>query len=246
MNRLTAALALSLTLALFLPLQVLGQAAGPGPGPGPGPDTPAGPNARECSVPTLVWELPYESLRAREVSDLQFMREDEKLARDVYLSLYESSGLKLFKKTARQERTHMRWVKVLIDKYEIADPCAGNGIGVFDDPALQALYTDLVEVGSGSAVDALTVGVALEELNLYDLITRAQRRADNEDLRALYENLMKSSRNHLRRFFSRLENRGVTYQPSHLSDETFAGIVNTPLEKGLMDAYGEWVCGGWF
>ena len=244
-QRLTGALGLVIALTLTLASGAGAQAAGPGPGPGPDPDAPAGPRARECSVPTLLWELPFETLGSREIAGLSYMREEEKLARDVYLSLYEATGLRLFKKTARQERKHMSWVRVLIDKYELTDPIAGNGIGVFDNPRLQDLYTDLVQLGGGSAVDALTVGAALEELNLYDLITRARRRADNEDLLALYQNLMKSSRNHLRTFVSRLESHGVVYEHSHLSAETYAGIVNTPLEQGLMDAEGEWICGGW-
>jgi hypothetical protein len=245
MNRLLTMVALSLVVALLSAAHLDAQATGPGPGPGPDPDSPAGPQARECSVPTLLWQLPYENLRSKEIKHLLYIREEEKLARDVYMSLYESWGVRLFKKTARQESNHLAWTKVLIDKYELIDPIAGNGIGVFDDPDLQRLYTDLVVVGNESVVDALTVGAALEELNLYDLITKALRRANNEDLRALYENLMKSSRNHLRTFVTRLERYGVVYENSYLSDETYAGIVNTPAEKGLMDASGEWVCGGW-
>lgn len=50
------------------------------------------------------------------------MREEEKLARDVYLELYETWDLPVFYNIAQSEQTHMGAVKTLIEKYNLKDP----------------------------------------------------------------------------------------------------------------------------
>ncbi len=223
-----------------------GHEPGPGPGPGPeaGPEAEEGPQARECSVLSLLWELPLENLSTQERADLAFMREEEKLARDTYLSMYEAWDLKVFRKIAKAEKQHIAAVLALFDKYGLPDSAAANAIGVFNDVGLQSLYGDLVELGSLSKIDALTVGALVEEMDIYDLITRALLNTNNEDLKTLYQNLAKGSRNHLRAFDKLLEKRGVTYEPDYLSSQTYEEIVSSPIEKGMVDADGEWICGG--
>lgn len=49
------------------------------------------------------------------------MREEEKLARDVYLTFGEKWGLTLFTNIAKSEQTHTDAVKTLLDRYEIKD-----------------------------------------------------------------------------------------------------------------------------
>ena len=106
-----------------------------------------------------------------EIESILYMREEEKLARDVYLTLYEAWGLPVFQNIARSEATHMEAVKTLIDRYGLADPVAQE-IGVFTDPTLQQLYDQLVADGSNSLADALKVGAAIEEIDILDLEER--------------------------------------------------------------------------
>ena len=221
-----------------LPAQGPGQGGGRGPGPG------GGPGARLCSVPSLLLSLPIEPLSGPERRFLLYVREEEKLARDVYLSLYETWNRKVFLKIARSEKGHMDWIKVLIDRYELPDPVASHGLGTFENRGFQELYRELVILGSDSLITALEIGAMIEEKNIYDLMVKGLRRADNQDLRALYLNLAKGSRNHLRTFHRLLDARGVVYEPEWLSDETYFGIVSTPIEKGIVDLEGEWICGG--
>ena len=79
-----------------------------------------------------------------------FMREEEKLARDVYLTLYDAWGLTPFASIAVSEQSHMNAMLLLL-KYRLPDPAAGKPIGEFTDPDLQALYDTLIARGLGSA-----------------------------------------------------------------------------------------------
>ena len=90
------------------------------------------------------------SLSATEIDSLQFMREEEKLARDVYLTLYDVWNVEIFNNIASSEQQHMDAIKSLLDKYDLDDPIIdNNSIGDFHNPVLQALYTELVERGIG-------------------------------------------------------------------------------------------------
>lgn len=94
------------------------------------------------------------TLNASEVDSVLFMVEEEKLARDVYLTLYDKWGLITFSNIARSEQRHVDAVKYIIEKYGLEDPTIDE-IGVFKNEELQALYTQLVETGSKSLVDAI-------------------------------------------------------------------------------------------
>lgn len=165
-------------------------------------------------------------LSQEEIDGLLFMREEEKLARDVYLALYEVWGQPTFKNIAGSEQTHMDEVLDLLEGYGIADPAAQLQDGQFANSDLQALYDQLVEQGSQSLADALKVGAAIEEIDIRDLQERSAQ-TDEAAIRAVYENLEMGSENHLRAFTSTLARRtGETYQPQYLSGEEYQKIVS--------------------
>ena len=62
---------------------------------------------------------------------LTYMREEEKLARDVYIFLYDKWGSQIFNNISVSEQTHMDAIKTLLDRYGIPDPVADKGPGVF-------------------------------------------------------------------------------------------------------------------
>ena len=167
-------------------------------------------------------------LSADEVADLLHMREEEKLARDVYLALYDKWGSRVFQNIARAEQVHMDAVGALLQTYGIEDPVAktGDARGVFVNPDLQALYEQLVSQGSTSLVDALTVGVTIEKLDIEDL-NRAIARTTHDDIRQVYKNLRRGSENHLQAFLRNLRALGVNYQPwKMLLPALFSGNLN--------------------
>jgi len=134
---------------------------------------------------------------------LLYMREEEKLARDVYQELYQVWGLTIFSNIARSEQKHMDSIKTLLDRYHLTDPAEGNGVGVFTNSDLQALYFELIAKGEKSVLDALQVGVIIEETDITDL-TKALNGTVHRDIERVYANLMAGSYNHLAAFESKL------------------------------------------
>ena len=81
---------------------------------------------------------PTGELTDYEIEALLFMREEEKLARDVYLAMYEVWGTPIFSNIAGSEQAHMDAVAYLLEAYGLEDPVAGNPNGIFENDELQA------------------------------------------------------------------------------------------------------------
>jgi hypothetical protein len=185
---------------------------------------------RGASEPFLA-EMPVGELNDVEAEGLLYMREEEKLARDVYLALYEQWGMQVFSNIADSEATHMEALKTLLDRYGLADPVEGKVNGEFANEELQALCDQLVVQGSESLVEALNVGAAIEEIDILDL-DKSVAQTDKADIQRVYDNLTRGSRNHLRAFVSSLERQGVQYERAYLSPEAYDEIVNAETERG--------------
>ena len=82
-----------------------------------------------------------------------------------------------------------------------------------------------------SLIDALKVGVEIEELDMRDIAAQMVD-IDNADILMVYDNLLRGSRNHLRAFMKVLTQQGGTYVPKYISQEEFDAIVNSPVETG--------------
>lgn len=179
---------------------------------------------------TQIDALPMATLTPDEAAGLTQMREEEKLAHDVYVALYDKWQLKPFSNISSAEQTHSDAVKMLLDRYSLADPAAGNAEGVFTNPDLQALYTALVAQGSTSLVDALTVGAAIEDLDIADLQALT---TTTPDIKLVYDNLEKGSRNHMRAFTKQLDKNGAEYTPTHISQADYDAIIAGDMERGM-------------
>jgi len=185
---------------------------------------------RGIGEPILV-ETPAGELSEAEEEGLLYMREEEKLARDVYLALYEQWGVQTFTNVAGSENTHMEAVKTLLDRYGLSDPVEGKQAGEFVNEDLQALYDQLVDQGSRSLVDALKVGAAIEEIDILDL-KEYLTQTDKADIQRVYDSLMRGSQNHLRAFIAGLERQGVEYKPEYLSPEAYDQILAAGTGRG--------------
>jgi hypothetical protein len=175
--------------------------------------------------------LPAGDLSDAEAEGLLYMREEEKLARDVYLTLYDTWGVATFRNIAKSEQKHMDAILTLIDRYGLEDPTLGREAGEFADEELQALYDQLVAQGSESVEDALLAGAAIEEIDIIDLQDYVAQ-TDNADLQRVYQSLLRGSENHLRAFVSALEAQGGSYQPEFLSEEAYDGILSSSADGG--------------
>jgi len=141
-------------------------------------------------------------LTQEQKDNLVFMYQEEKLARDVYITLANLYDLRVFKNITRSEQRHMDSVKGLLESYNIPVPVLSDDIGVFENEELQALYNELVEKGKQSEQDALEVGVAVEETDIADL---EEKMIDApSDIQRVFSNLLKGSYKHLNAFNSKL------------------------------------------
>ena len=164
-------------------------------------------------------------LSVAEIEALLYMREEEKLAQDVYMALYERWGLPIFLNISQSEQSHTDSIKVLLDRYGLADP-ASSQAGVFTNPELQALYNELVVRGEVSITEALKTGAAIEEIDILDLENDLAV-VVQPDIQQVFQNLLQGSCNHLRAFVSNLENQsGEIYQPQYLPTEQYQSIIS--------------------
>lgn len=172
------------------------------------------------------------ALSADEAAGLLFMREEEKLAHDVYVTLAEQWNLPVFTNIAQSEQRHTDAVRTVLERYGLNDPAAGNPVGVFVDPALQQLYNDLIAQGSQSTVDALLVGTIIEETDILDLQTRIAQ-SDHADIVQLYSQLLRGSSNHLRAFVRSWESATrEVFVPQFLDQESYDAIINDSAAPG--------------
>jgi len=132
-----------------------------------------------------------------EAAGLVFMREEEKLARDVYRVMWEKWGLQIFENIMQSEQRHMDAILYLLGKYGLEDPAIAPGI--FNDSDLQGLYDELVQKGELSVVDAVEVGVIIEQTDIDD-ITELLSQTDKTDIVRVYTNLLNGSYSHLAAF----------------------------------------------
>ena len=170
-----------------------------------------------------------ETLTQEEIENLQFLIEEEKLARDVYLFSYDLYSQKIFKNISNSEQSHINSAAVILEKYNIQD-LSFEERGKFSNEILQELYNDLTDLASKSLEDALIAGATIEDLDINDL-NNFIINTTHEDIEDMYQKLNCGSRNHLRGFTSNLDSLGVSYDPQFISLEEYDTIINGSHEQ---------------
>jgi hypothetical protein len=150
------------------------------------------------------------TLSEEEVDHILYIRQEEKLARDVYLALYDHYAqdpflARIFLNISNSEQRHMDAVKRLIDAYGLTDPVEDDTEGVFPDTDddFTSLYVNLVAQGKIGYCEALNVGVDIETLDIEDL-ELALTEATSPAVIRVFTNLLNGSNNHLNAFESRI------------------------------------------
>jgi hypothetical protein len=139
-----------------------------------------------------------KELTSEQTDELVFLYQEEKVARDVYIKLYEKWGVRVFNSISKAEQRHMDAVKGLLVKYDIPVPITDEDIGSFVLPELQYLYDTLMEKGLNSEIEALEVGVVIEEKDIIDI---AEMMEDSSgDIERVFKNLLDGSYYHLDAF----------------------------------------------
>ena len=170
------------------------------------------------------------ALTQSELASLLKMKEEEKLARDVYTALGVKWGSVVFTNISAAENNHLNAIVLLLTNYGSTETSIGEA-GVFADVAIQTLYNDLVAKASVSIDEAYKTGALIEEMDIKDLI-QALSSTTNENVTLVFENLLKGSRNHLRAFNRQLTTLGIVYTPVYISQTDYDLIVTSPMEKG--------------
>ena len=180
---------------------------------------------------TPIALIPAGEVDQTEIDALLYMREEEKLARDVYQYFANLWGMPAFLNIASSEQVHMDLVLDLINRYNLTDPAAVDA-GVFTNPDLQALYDQLTAQGSVSVEEAFKVGAAIEEIDIVDLQERLAQ-TDQADIQQVFDSLMYGSYNHLNAFVTNLSNRyGITYAPQYLPEDLYQEIMQSSGTTG--------------
>jgi len=194
----------------------------------------AAPTVSDASCPGAV--IP---LTQAEIDEALFMREEEKLARDVYdeLAAYWLAQVgavpvvNIADNISNSEQKHMDSMKAVLDCYGLPDPVdSAETPGMFINPELAQLYTTLTTRGRASQLDALKVGALIEEVDIEDLqesIEISQQAYTD----AVYENLMCGSRNHLRAFAGQIIKTEGSYTAQVLDQAMVDAIINSPREN---------------
>ena len=149
-------------------------------------------------APSVAATTPTRPTAAQKLQ-LQYLVEEEKLARDVYAYLAANVTSQKFSNIVKSEQTHMDNISALLKKYNYFNPTTTRAPGVFRDAELQKLYNNLIAQGSVSVAAAMQVGIAIEELDISDLKKMMTNPAP-ADVKYAWDLLLKGSQNHLAAF----------------------------------------------
>lgn len=180
---------------------------------------------------------PFDStadLTADEIEFVYAVREDEKVARDLYTAFFEKYSLKTFSNISRSEANHMRAVEILLEYYEIDFPAAGE-YGVFEDSARQAIYDSLLAKGN-TALEGFRVMAQLEEENIVSY-RNVLSDITNPNIKIVIENLGKASENHFKAAIRQITALGGTYAPKLMNQEEYKAMIAKGFEQGKRYRY---------
>lgn len=174
-----------------------------------------------------------------EKTTILHMREEEKMARDIYLTLNEKWNQQVFSNISGSETYHMSQIKVLIDKFKLEDPVAKNDDkrGAFANKDLKKMYDEFTTSGKTSLEAAFRAGAKVEEADIKDL-KDAIANTVNADIKSTYKYLLQASENHLRAFVRNLKRLGIDYNPAILSEQYFKTIIDGDNKKGAGNGKG--------
>lgn len=182
-------------------------------------------SAQPISEQQVELTLTEEMVETTGAEGLLYMAEEEKLARDVYLALYDMWGSRVFLNIANAEQQHMDAVSAIMNDKEITNPVENSEIGVFHNTEIAELYESLVAQGSTSIEEAFLVGAIIEDLDIYDLQRYIEASEDEVEI-WVYNNLLRGSESHMRAFVRQLDRYGLDYTARYISDAELSRILS--------------------
>lgn len=151
-----------------------------------------------------------------EIDGIKYVRESEKLSRDIYSIFFNTWEIEIFNILYKTEITHSNAMKNTIEKYNLDDPSEDDSIGVFTSPYFQRLYDDFLEKGKTSFYEAMYIAATIEEMAIYDF-KDYKTQIEDKDLSKLFLNLEYGAIANLRKLNKELELFGISYEARYIS-----------------------------
>lgn len=139
------------------------------------------------------------TLTAAQKTQLAAMAEEEKLAHDLYVAFADKYGTTVFTRIPNAETRHLAEVRILMERYAVADPTAGQSTGTFSSASVQQQYTKLLAQGTASVDAAYAASRTVEATDITDLKS-ASAGMTAPDVLQVYKNLLAGSQRHLLAF----------------------------------------------
>ena len=162
-------------------------------------------------------------LTPAEIAGLMLMREEEKMAKDIYTFFFNKFDYRIFNNISKSETVHAEAMLRLITYFKLSDPSTTTA-GTYSNPELQELYNKFVSEAT-TVEDALRTGAFIEEYDIADLKKLISETGNSYIIR-VYSNLKRGSENHLRAFTRMLKLKGIVYEPQILDKEEYLSIIN--------------------
>lgn len=175
-----------------------------------------------CNPTDSTFKSNQNDFSAVDSLGLMLMREEEKMAHDIYVTFRDKYDLRVFSNISQSETMHMNAVLSLINHYELNDPMLAES-GKFKNKEIQDLFNKLIVQGA-DIIGALKAGAIVEEYDILDLMKYIDS-TKNEDIKKVYSNLLYASHRHLNAFIRNLAANNINYKPQILSNEEFNKII---------------------
>ena len=176
---------------------------------------------------TTITQTSTSEISTELKNTLSYMGNEERLAYDIYLRLYQEYPITQFYNIAMNSETkHIQEVQKLVNTYvdsydeftntdlnELAykDTSVSNmESGVYDIQKIQELYDNLIALGLQSELDALKVGCMVEVVDINDLLEYIElaEKENATEVVSSFELLRDGSYKHYWAFDSALTSRG--------------------------------------
>ncbi|MEN6609855.1 MAG: DUF2202 domain-containing protein [Methanoregulaceae archaeon] len=146
-------------------------------------------------VPTLLPPDNSSPLTESEIRDIQYLREEEQLAHDLYSRWADRYSLPVFSNIAEAETSHIQEVRLLMNRYGLSENQTGNASVGYHYPEIQSAYAALGPVGDSSLEGALNAGFSVEGQDIAALDS-AIANTSRTDILQVWSNLRQGSLNH--------------------------------------------------
>jgi hypothetical protein len=182
------------------------------------------------AVDELDYSHPHGILSVEAMEGLIFLRNGERLAKDIAHDFMDAYGSHPFFGQSEAERSHGRAVSQLLARYALHDLVDDQRPGEYSDPFWQSEYDFYREQGALGYIDALLVSLEIQEAAVVDLRYWSELSESDVVVVEVLRALLMATRNHLRILNNELESVGFEYTPVYFSEAEYDQIVYGPLE----------------